>query len=113
MYLLSMSNRPTRNGMKKPLHTLVALLCLLALFVPAATLCLPHDHAAQPACSHCPPHSSIPPCCSAPQHSSPQILTATNVEPPTLSIATLSPSSLHEIALNPSSSSVALEMPPP
>src|SRR5271168_5027378 len=109
MYLLPLSNRPICNGMKKPFHTLVSLLCLLVLFVPAATLCLPHHHTAQPVCSHCPPHS-VPPCCSAQQHSFPPILTTTNVDPPTLAIATLAPSSLDEFTPNPSHSSVALEM---
>ena len=113
MYLFPLSNRPTRNGMKKPLHTLVTLLCFLALFVPVATLCLPHHPTTQAVCSHCPPHNSVPPCCSAQQHSLPPILTTTNVEPPTLAIATSAPSFLNKLSLVPSHSSAALEMPPP
>src|ERR1700735_3475910 len=64
------------QGMKKTLHSLAALVCLLTLLL-SATTCLHAKPPAQPSCSHCPEHAptspTVPSCCAAP-HQSPAVI---------------------------------------
>src|SRR5271154_1039103 len=107
MYLLRRQHRPTHNEMRKSLHTLVTVVCLLVLLLPAAAFCMQHHHVAQPLCSHCPQHSDVPPCCTAQQHQSPSIPTG-SLESPTLSLERFTPSYLDESKFYSSPSSSAL-----
>jgi hypothetical protein len=79
--------------MKKTLHSLAALLCLLTLLL-SATSCLHDLQAEQPkqaTCDHCPKSApldhSIPSCCRALQQQPSAVMALTDVEQPALSTA--------------------------
>jgi hypothetical protein len=69
--------------MKKALHLVTTLLCLLTLLVGAAT-CVQIVQPKQSTCDHCPKQSPLdkhlPACCSA-QQQQPSAIASTEVEP--------------------------------
>jgi hypothetical protein len=70
MHQLYDLKRPTSQRMKKTLHILVSILCLLTIMLNA-TRCMHAEQAKQPSCSHCPKRAPVshqtPPCCVAQQ----------------------------------------------
>ncbi|HEY1992829.1 MAG TPA: hypothetical protein VGG81_00410 [Edaphobacter sp.] len=79
--------------MKKTLHRLASLLCLLTLLLSTAACLHAERQPRQSSCSHCPkpaPQShALPSCCAAQQQ--PPAVTAAEVKQPAPSIAVLSP----------------------
>src|ERR1700704_3207154 len=100
--------------MKKGLHRLASLLCLLTLLINAAT-CLHAEQPRQPSCSHCPkpaPQShTLPSCCAAQQQ--PPAVTSAEVKQPAPSIAVLTPSLNNEVLSFRSSPVTRLTASPP
>jgi hypothetical protein len=109
LHQLRRMKRPTlvmKKEMKKALHRFASLLCLITLLLNAST-CLYAAQPKQSSCSHCPkpaPQSHTLPSCCAAQQQAPAI-TSTEVKPPVLSIALLTPS-LHNEVISLSSSPV-------
>jgi hypothetical protein len=66
----SQSETSNIRAMKKTLHSLAAIVCLLTLLL-SATTCAHGEQPKQSACSHCPKRAplshSLPSCCSAQQ----------------------------------------------
>src|SRR5882757_7048492 len=85
--------------MKKTLHRLASLLCLLTLLL-SATACLHAEQPRQSSCSHCPkpaPQShTFPSCCAAQQQ--PPAVTSAEIKQPVPSIAVLTPLLSNEVA---------------
>src|SRR5947208_1457850 len=100
--------------MKKPLHRLASLLCLLTLLLGTAT-CLHAEQPRQSSCSHCPklaPLShTLPSCCTAQQQ--PPAITSTEVQRPAQFLSVLMPLLPLEFAPLPSLSAAHVALPPP
>src|SRR5260370_41002146 len=98
MHQLRRLKRPTVE-MKKTLHRLASLLCLLTLLLNAAT-CLHAEQPTQSSCSHCPKRAPVslplPSCCAAQQQ--PPAVTSAEVKQPVPSIAVLTPLLSNEVA---------------
>jgi hypothetical protein len=81
--------------MKKSLHNLAAILCLLTLLIPlfSALACIQAQQPMRASCDHCPKHAPAshpsPSCCSAQQPSSPAV--ATRMEQPAPAVADVLP----------------------
>jgi hypothetical protein len=117
LHQLRRMKRPTlvmKKEMKKALHRLASLLCLITLLLNAST-CLYAAQPKQSSCSHCPkpaPQShTVPSCCAAQQQ--PPAITSAEVKQPAPSIAILTPSLNNEVILFRSSPLRRLTASPP
>jgi hypothetical protein len=101
--------------MKKALHSLATLLCLLTLLLSAST-CVQAEHLAPSQCNHCPKHApvhhTLPSCCSAQQPSS--AIASVEIKPPVSSPAAyVAPLPFDVISFSLSSHTNQLTGPPP
>ncbi|MGD0446446.1 MAG: hypothetical protein ABSA39_21120 [Edaphobacter sp.] len=100
--------------MKKTLHSLATLLCLLTIMLNAAT-CLHAEQTKQSACSHCPKRAPLghqtPPCCVAQQQA--PAVTSAKIETPAPAGAIFVPLRIGKIASFNSPFVVKAAAPPP